>query len=372
MDGRKIIVQTERTISEAGKKVLPSYLLPSKSVCVSCIGWQMGKVVMTGKPSFTNQQINSIIPKAHIIPDFLYYSLSTRREELKALGYVGVRTPILNKSSFEKITIQIPPIETQQRIAAILSAYDDLIENNTRRIQILEEMARRIYEEWFVRFRFPGHENVRMIESELGLIPDGWQIVSFTEIADVLSGGTPKTTEPAYWDGDISFFAPKDISPSFFVVETEKKITELGLRRCNSRLYDEKTIFITARGTVGKVTLPASPMAMNQSCYALKGKNGINHLFLFMATIDLAAHLKKKASGATFDAIVVDTFRSQRTIKPLSVLIDKYSITVKPMFSEMLNLLKRNQVLRTTRDLLLPKLISGEIDVSNFPEPLSD
>lgn len=173
MDGRKTIWETDRTVSQKGRAALSStYLVPAKSVCVSCIGWQMGKVVLTGKQSVTNQQINTIIPNNEINPDFLYYSLSTRREELKSLGAVGVRTPILNKSSFERVKVRIPPLEIQRRIASILSAYDSLIENNTWRIQILEEMARRIYEEWFVRFRFPGHEKVKMVESELGLIPE--------------------------------------------------------------------------------------------------------------------------------------------------------------------------------------------------------
>lgn len=344
-------------------------------ILIATVGANIGNIsIMKETRGCIAQNLVALRPNKEIIdPDFLYYFLSWNRTQriLRNLD-IGAAQPSIKVPHLLEFKIPTPPLPIQRRIAAILSAYDDLIENNTRRIQILEEMAQRIYEEWFVRFRFPGHENVTMVESEVGLIPLGWDVVPFTEIASVLSGGTPKTTELSYWDGDVPFFTPKDISGSFFVVETEKHLTESGVRNCNSRLYDEKTIFITARGTVGKVALPAVPMAMNQSCYALTGKKGINHHFLFMATMALSAQLKKKASGATFDAIVVDTFRSQPIVKPRLDLIDMFSRTVEPMFNEILNLLKRNEVLRKTRDLLLPKLISAEINVSNFPEPVSD
>jgi type I restriction enzyme S subunit len=112
---------------------------------------------------------------------------------------VGVAQQHFNIGVVKEMEIVLPSIDRQRQIASILSTYDDLIENNTRRIKILEEMAQRIYREWFVHFRFPGHEKVRMVESELGPIPEGWAVVTFDNICDILSGGTPKTSEPAYW-----------------------------------------------------------------------------------------------------------------------------------------------------------------------------
>ena len=182
MDGRKRINDTERKLSSKGAAVISSCQISSKSVCVSCIGWQMGKVAMTTKTSFTNQQINTIIPHENIIPDFLHYSLSTRREELKTLGSVGTRTPILKKSTFEKLELYLPPYENQKKIASILSNYDNLIENNTRRIEILEEIVKLIYEEWFVKFIFPGPENTKISPSDLGEIPEGWEVRKVSEI----------------------------------------------------------------------------------------------------------------------------------------------------------------------------------------------
>jgi type I restriction enzyme S subunit len=279
---------------------------------------------------------------------------------------VGVAQQHFNVSAAKEMRIDLPPLSTQRTIAGILSAYDDLIENNTRRIAILEEMARALYHEWFVKFRFPGHENVKMVESELGMIPEGWEVVRFFDIVDVLSGGTPKTTVSDYWNGDIPFYTPKDAPDSFFVTATEKSITEAGLKTCNSKLYPKNTVFITARGTVGKIALNAIDMAMNQSCYALRGRDGINQLFVFMHIHNCIRQLKKTATGAVFDTIIVDTFKQLKVVKPPSALIEAFARTASPIFDQILNLTQRNTDLRRARDLLLPKLISGEIDVSGW------
>ncbi|MGH9437047.1 MAG: restriction endonuclease subunit S [Terriglobia bacterium] len=276
----------------------------------------------------------------------------------------GATVHHLNMKDIRELEMpSIPALDVQDRIAAILSTYDDLIENNTRRIKILEEMAQMLYREWFVHFRFPGHEKVQMVESELGPIPEGWPVVGFDVLCDVLSGGTPKTSQPEYWNGSISFFGPTDAPDAFYVLETARRITELGLRKCNSRLYPAETVFITARGTVGKVVLTSRDMAMNQSCYALRGKPGINQLALFLLTRHCAERLRKKAHGAVFDSITVETFQKLKVARPPCELLERLECLIRPHFAQSLNLLKRNSNLRTTRDLLLPKLISGEIPV---------
>ena len=297
------------------------------------------------------------------IPKYVYYYLQTINLELYNSG-AGV--PTLNRNHLDNLEIRLhaPPI--QRKIASILSAYDDLIENNLRRIKILEEMAQALYREWFVKFLFPGHEKVRMVDSPLGKIPEGWEVVPFTDIAEVLSGGTPKTKVRKYWGGLIPFFAPKDAPDSFYVTNTEKCITGMGLKKCNSRLYQKDTVFITARGTVGKVVMPSVDMAMNQSCYALQGKDGISQHFLFLATKSQVDYLKKNTGGATFDTIVVDTFKRMQFVRPSISLVDEFSRVVQALMELVLNSIKKNQLLRQTRDLLLPKLISGALDVSDL------
>ena len=261
------------------------------------------------------------------------------------------------------IEIALPPMPVQQRIATILSAYDELIENSLRRIKILEAMARGLYREWFVHFRFPGHENHLRVASALREIPRGWEVVAFTDLADVLSGGTPKTDMPEYWNGDIPFFTPKDAPSCFYVEDAERHVTELGLSKCASALYEPDTVFITARGTVGKVAMPSVPMAMSQSCYALRGKHGCTQRFLFLMTVQQVDYLKTNTGGATFDTIVVDTFRRMKVVKPPFDLIANFSAKVGALLEQVKVLQRQVRNLRRTRDLLLPRLLSGQINV---------
>lgn len=209
-------------------------------------------------------------PSRDIDPRFLYYIVTDQLfTDYLTANAKGAAYPAVDTDTIARAEVFLPPLPAQRKIAAILSAYDDLIENNTRRIKILEEMAQALYREWFVHFRFPGHKKVKMVDSPLGKIPEGWEVRPFTDLVIVLSGGTPKTTVKEYWRGDIPFFAPKDAPTSFYITETGKSISSLGLSKCNSQLYSKNTVFITARGTVGKVVMPAVNMAMNQSCYAL-------------------------------------------------------------------------------------------------------
>ncbi len=224
---------------------------------------------------------------------------------------------------------------------------------------MLEETARQLYREWFVRFRFPGHEHVELIDGW----PVGWKRTSASAVIDVLSGGTPKTTTAQFWDGEIGFFTPKDATPGFYVSTTEKTITEEGLSKCNSRLYAKDTLFITARGTVGKMNLALVPMAMNQSCYALVSNAGMSQRLLYLTMEASLQQFRSQASGAVFDAIVVATFDRIVVTKPDAGIAQAFDELVNPIFDQVANLGKQNEQLSKARDLLLPKLMSGAITI---------
>jgi type I restriction enzyme S subunit len=287
---------------------------------------------------------------------FLSLSWQSYADTKVIIGATVNRFPI---KDFPDFNIRVPDISLQRKIIEVLSAYDDLIENNRRRIQLLEESARLLYKEWFVHLRFPGHEHVKVVDG----VPEGWKRTTASEVMDILSGGTPKTTTPEYWDGDIPFFTPKDAKISVFTNDTEKNITEAGLKKCNSRLYPKHTVFITARGTVGKLSLAQRPMAMNQSCYALVGKNGLTQFFTFCALQSSIEQFKARASGSVFDSIVVDTFNQIPFLKPTNNFIDEFTSEVSSVFNQIDTLLLMNKKLGQARDLLLPKLMSGEIAV---------
>lgn len=295
-------------------------------------------------------------------PRYIAYLLMTL--ELGGQNAAGA-VPGVNRNALHQLPISIPDLATQKVIAYTLRTYDDLIATNQRRIALLEQVARLLYREWFVHLRFPGHEVAKLEDG----LPAGWQKGVAYDYVSVLSGGTPKTGMSHYWDGEIPFFTPKDSPSSFYVIDTEKKLTESGLDNCNSRLYPRNTTFITARGTVGKVALAQSPMAMNQSCYALVPKQKYDELFLFLAICNAVEHFKQVAVGGVFDAIVVDTFKVIPFVMPTLELVEKFSRLVRPQFEQIENLLLQNRRLAQARDFLLPKLMSGQLDVSQIPLP---
>ena len=186
--------------------------------------------------------------------------------------------------------------------------------------------------------------------------------VRFTDLIQILGGGTPKTGENTYWNGNIAFFTPKDVGTPYTLI-TEKTISKEGLSHCNSRLYPVNTVFVTARGTVGKVGMSGVPMAMNQSCYALVGKE-THQLLVYFYTLKAVDRLKHKASGAVFDAITTRDFESEQIMKLSDDDATAFLCVAEPMFQEILNNNIENLRLSTLRDSLLPKLMSGEIDVS--------
>ena len=267
--------------------------------------------------------------------------------------------PGLSVTKLARLRIEMPPKWYQDKVAGILYAYDNLIEVNNKRIKVLEQMAENLYKEWFVRFRFPGHETSGF---ENG-IPKGWNVCRFSSIANVLSGGTPSTDHDEYYGGNIPFYTPKDSSDDYFVFDTISKLTEEGLQHCNSQLYPKNTIMITARGTVGNLNLLAKPMAMNQSCYALTSNTIPSQYFLFFLIKREILKLRKMASGGVFDTIIVSTFDHIKVTIPDKSLIMSFDMLVSPILDETYTLLKQNRNLIRQRDLLLPRLMSGKLEV---------
>jgi type I restriction enzyme S subunit len=292
--------------------------------------------------------------------NYLRYALSTP-EFLAHIDRVttGANIPHISGKDIAGYEVRIPSLDEQDLAIKFLGAFDGLIENNQRRIALLEESARLLYQEWFLKFRYPGCES----NQRAGALPLGWQAGVAHDFLQVLSGGTPNTAVEHYWGGGIPFFTPKDCSGSLYVLDTEKTLTEDGVAACNSRLFGKETIFITARGTVGKVALAQRPMAMNQSCYALVPRYGLDNLFLFLAIEAGVSRLRGMASGGVFDAIVVDTFRYMPFICPPLELAKAFGQRVRPVFDQVECLLRQNNSLVRARNELLPRLLSGSITI---------
>ena len=274
---------------------------------------------------------------------YIYYYMTTPEFQSELDGRATGTTVIgLRQPELMKCVIRCPEIQEQKVIAAILSSIDAKIIANEKVNDNLQQQAAALFSSLYDRTNTE---------------------VRFTDLIQILGGGTPKTDENTYWNGNIAFFTPKDVGTPYTLI-TEKTITEEGLSHCNSRLYPVNTVFVTARGTVGKVGMSGVPMAMNQSCYALVGKE-THQLLVYFYTLKAVDRLKHKASGAVFDAITTRDFESEQIMKLSDDDAKSFLCIAEPMFQKVLNNSIENQRLSTLRDSLLPKLMSGEIDVSS-------
>ena len=280
-----------------------------------------------------------------INPRFLSYYFLTNQYKAFMISMCshGTTMASLNQKILEQIDFPCLERNYQDKIVEILSKIDEKGRVNQKINENLLQQAGAVFNKFY--------------EESSNQQP-------FTSLIRVLGGGTPKTGNPDVWDGPIPFFTPKDVGVPY-TFQTEKYITESGLAHCNSRLYQKDTTFVTARGTVGKVSLAGAPMAMNQSCYALVSEV-TDPLLVYFYVLKAVASLKHKASGAVFDAIVTRDFDSE-TINILSDDDSKSVLTfIRPMMEAIHNNSEENMRLASLRDSLLPRLMSGELDVSDL------
>jgi type I restriction enzyme S subunit len=287
----------------------------------------------------------------------------------------------LGLKSIQDFEVPHPPEEEWKPIAKILTDIDKKIELNNKINTELEAMAKLIYDYWFVQFDFPSDspENKgkpykssggKMVYNEelKREIPEGWGAGNVMYLANLLGGGTPKTTVNKYWGGSIPFFTPADAESDVYCLKTKENITAEGLNSCSSRLYEQGTVFITARGTVGKINIASTDMAMNQSCYALQGKEGVGYEFVYFYAEELVSYVKSKASGSIFKALVTNDFKFTELVIPPLELIDKFIQTVESNFEKLLVNKQENHQLAELRDWLLPMLMNGQVTIKNTKE----
>lgn len=292
---------------------------------------------------------------------FIAYLLSTAECKKWITGNaVGTTMLNLSKGILSNLPLLVPSHEDQRRIASILSSLDRKIELNNKINADLEEMAQAIFKNRFVDFE--PFKDGKFVDSELGKIPEGWKVGRLTDIIKLMPGGTPKTSEPLYWDnGTIPFFSPKDVN-GVYCFATEKHITETGLNKCSSNLYPKDTIFITCRGTVGKVCLAACDMAMNQSNYAIRAIDGYSQYYVFFLVKSVVERLIKKSNGAVFSAITSKDFDEEILI-PSQKAVEDFTNVIDGFFRRIFTIGTENSRLSLLRDTLLPRLMSGEIEV---------
>ncbi|BAO36762.1 TPA: restriction endonuclease subunit S [Serratia marcescens] len=329
-------------------------------------------------------------PEIPTSPRFIEYLLRTHEYRSWIVGSAtGTTVKHTSPGRIENFATRIPPIEEQRSIAHILGTLDDKIELNRRSNETLEGMVSALFKAWFVDFEpvrakmegrwqrglslpnlpaylydlFPD----RLVDSELGQIPEGWTIGSFSDVVEIIGGGTPKTSVSEYWDGDIPWFSVVDTpaSSDVFVVKTGKSITQTGLNESSARLINKGTTIISARGTVGNLAIAGCDMTFNQSCYALRGKNGSGNYFVFLSTKRMVEQLKAMSHGSVFSTITRQTFDAVLSVVPPESLLQQFERNAAGLFDAILGNVSDSRTLAQLRDTLLPKLISGELRVSD-------
>jgi type I restriction enzyme S subunit len=259
-------------------------------------------------------------------------------------------------------------MKLQHYIAGILSAYDDLIENCQRRIQILEEMARSLYREWFVNFRYPGHESVPLVPSPLGEIPQGWEVKKLADLcARMESGGTPKRSTTEYWEGgDIDWYKTGELWDGF-LFESQEKITTRGHRESTARLFEPGTVLMAIYGspTVGRMGILTTHGSCNQAALGLVADNNlISQTFLYFVLYSLRDYFNGIAQGAAQQNISKEKVAGAIAIVPPKRTVQAFDDCALPIFSQIKTLQQKARNLRQTRDLLLPRLMSGQLEVT--------
>lgn len=319
-------------------------------------------IIKNGDKFFLGQRTVLIRPdKGKVNPDFLVYYLLSPEQQNKLLSQAnGSTVDHVNLPIIRNLQLSLPPLPVQQRIASILSAYDDIIENNQKQIKLLEEAAQRLYKEWFVDLRFPGHEGVKVVDG----VPEGWKIKKIEELADTMSGGTPtRSHEEYYSSGEILWLKTKELNDGF-IFDTEEKITEAGLKNSSAKLFEKGCIILAMYGaTIGRLGISSVTMCCNQACCVLKIKEIFLFEYVYLWLVNNREMLISRGRGSAQSNL------SQELIKQIEVRIPSDGVLIK--FSNVVDkLLKNKEILekqisslREARDRLLPKLMSGEIEV---------
>ena len=292
------------------------------------------------------------------IPKFVYYKLKTLHLE-RFNG--GASVPTLNRNVLDTLPIRIPKPAEQTRIASILSAYDDLIENNRRRIQLLEQAARLLYKEWFIHLRFPGHERVKIKNG----VPEGWERKKISKVCETIGGGTPSSRISEYWDGNIPWVVPSDVtkSDSLVLLDTERKITEKGLRESSAKMVPSETILMTSRASVGFFALMDFEVCTNQGFINIIPYKDELRMYLLFNLMSRVAEIRSNAKGTTYPEISKGRFREMDVVVPSKILLGRFSRVSTDVIRQVRHLKSSMLHLESARDLLLPRLMSRELAV---------
>lgn len=360
--------RTTKTLTEKGLNEVRNCLLPPRSICVSCIGSDLGKVVMTIEPTVTNQQFNSIIPNKNFNADFVYYLMTLVGRELNYLSKTSTAVPIINKSSFSNYEVEVPDLETQEKIASILSSLDSKIELNRRINDNLEQQAQALFKSWFVDFEpFRGG---KFVDSELGMIPEGWNIQSISSIFNFQEG--PGIRNWQYVNNGTKFINIRCINNDIINIQNANMISdEEAQGKYAHFMLKENDIVISCSGTLGRKALVLKeylPLCLNTSVIRFTPRINRQLGFLY-GYLGSSLFLNKQielASGSVQANFGPIHLKGMSIAIPDNNVLNQFSDIVNSIIQKKKNIISESLRLTNLRDSILPKLMSGKIKIDKL------
>jgi type I restriction enzyme S subunit len=367
------IYDTEIKITKQGLDNSSAKWIPENSVIIAMYGATAGKVAINKIPLTTNQACcNLIIDESKADHRFIYYNILSRFSSIANMA-VGGAQQNLNAGMIKDLFISTPDLPTQTAIAEILSSLDDKIELNNKINKELENLAQTLFKQWFIDFEFPNENGEpykssggEMVESELGEIPKGWEVGTIESLTQKMnSGGTPSTRNADYYDGNIIWYSTKELKDNF-IFDSERTITLNGLNNSSAKLFPTNTVVmaIYAAPTVGRLGILSQESAFNQAALGFVAKVEVGYEFMYLLLKYLRDDFNNLANGAAQQNLNVGLVKNFKILMPLIEPLAKFQSLMKPVFESIKNNQLENNSLTKTRDTLLPKLISGELEVS--------
>ena len=319
------------------------------------------KIWLANKQGSCSNDVLVLKSKENYSPLFLYYVLSDNNYfNYATVTAKGTKMPRGTPKAILKYFVPNVSLAKQQKIASILSAYDNLIENNNKRIKILEKMAENLYKEWFVRFRFPNYQNT---EFENG-IPKGWKIKRIVDYGKIETGKTPSTMFESYYGADIMFVKTPDMTGNIFTCQTSEYLSVEGHSQQPTKLLPANSIMVSCIGSAGVVSINSEPAHTNQQINSIILHDTLHLEWLYFTCKSLKNTIEMfGATGATMTNLSKGKFEKLKVVDPPSQIIELYHDKTSSIFIKIKSLLYINQNLIKQRDMLLPRLMSGKLEV---------
>lgn len=362
-------------VDDETQKFISKYIVNTGDIIMSIVG-TIGLIGIVGN-TLNNANLTEncvkVVNVSNIEKEYLYYFLiSTYGQSEISKGIVGAVQLKLPIKNIQNISIKAPNLIIQKKISNILQSLDEKIELNHCINKNLEQQAHALFKSWFVDFE--PFKDGKFVDSELGMIPEGWEVGILDEVGEIVGGGTPSKSEPLFYcDNGISWITPKDLSinQSKYISKGKIDITEIGYKNSSAKKIPAGSVLFSSRAPIGYIAIARNEVTTNQGFKSvIPQKAGTCFIYLFLKYN--TEYIESQATGSTFKEVSGSLMKSQKLIIPTQYILDEFEYKLRPIFSAQCNLESENQRLIQIRDTLLPKLMSGELKLGKIETKLNE